>query len=415
MKTVFKFLGIFLGVLVLLAGGGFLYFTFTGLPHYAVKPVELKVEATASRTLRGKKLSAVLCSGCHLNPTTGRLSGKWMSDAPPEFGVIYSRNITQHKEAGIGSWTDGEIAYLLRTGINPKRDGVYTPPYMPKLPNMSDEDVHSIIAYLRSDDVPLKADATPNKEPKPSLLTKFLCTVAFKPYEYPVASIPEPDTTDPQAWGRYLANASLDCYTCHSGDFKSIDALNPEKSGGYYGGGNLMLDINGKVIHTTNITPDKTSGIGNWTEAQFIAAMKDGFRPDGSLIRYPMERYHLLSDGELKALYAFVSSVPALNPPRKENHSYVLATESNAGRTAYYKYGCQYCHGENGVGWADLRKANQKFPADSVLTDVIRFPDKYNRGTKMPTWHGVIKEEDYAALCNYVRQLSKSEPDQAQR
>ena len=64
-------------------------------------------------------------------------------DAPKEFGEIYAPNITKDTQYGIGGWTDAEIMYLLRTGI--KRDGSYVPPYMAKLPMLSDEDMASII------------------------------------------------------------------------------------------------------------------------------------------------------------------------------------------------------------------------------------------------------------------------------
>ena len=77
------------------------------------------------------------------------LTGRRMDEAP-QFGAIYSKNITAHPEFGIGSWTDGQLAYLLRTGIKP--DGSFLP-IMARLPHMSDEDVASIIAFLRSDHV----------------------------------------------------------------------------------------------------------------------------------------------------------------------------------------------------------------------------------------------------------------------
>ncbi|MBC8044423.1 MAG: c-type cytochrome, partial [Rhizobacter sp.] len=307
-------------------------------------------------------------------------------------------------EEGIGDWSDAEIAVLLRTGINPRRGGVYVPPYMPKLAHLSDEDLASIISYLRSDDPILKADGTPSADSQPSFLVKFLCRVAFTPLEFPKSAIAQPDSTNARALGKYLADGALDCYGCHSADFKTVDIAVPEKSAGYYGGGNPMLDINGNLMHTTNITSDKATGIGKWSEAEFVQAMQSGFRPDGSLVRYPMEQYKELSPRELSALYQFLMSTPAAQNPRKENFQY--AAQGNAGEQAYYRYGCQYCHGTTGVGLADLRKAHTKFPADSVLADVILNPGKYKRGVKMPQWSGVIKEQDIAPLCTFVRELA---------
>src|SRR5262245_20225661 len=153
----------------------------------------------------------MLCVACHMDTDTGKLSGHRMPDLPPQFGAAFSGNITQDRETGIGAWTDGEIAYLLRTGI--KRDGSYAPPWMVKLPNLADEDLKDIIAFLRSDD-PLVAPvrhATPPSEP--SFLTKFLSRVAFKPLPWPEQPIARPDPGDPVAVGRYLVNAHAQCFS----------------------------------------------------------------------------------------------------------------------------------------------------------------------------------------------------------
>src|SRR5574341_600967 len=130
MKKALKALAWILGSVALLIGVAALYVQLTGLPRYAKPTLQLKVEATPERVARGTRLAQMLCVTCHLDATTRVLSGRRMPDVPPEFGVIYSANITKHPTQGIGSWTDGEIAYLLRTGI--RRDGRYTPPYMVK-------------------------------------------------------------------------------------------------------------------------------------------------------------------------------------------------------------------------------------------------------------------------------------------
>src|SRR6478672_9085483 len=138
---------------------------------------------------------------------------------------------------------------------------------MVKLPNLSDEDLFSIIAFLRSDD-PLvyAADVDPPGTTTPSFLTKFLSHVAFKPLPYPSQPIQAPAATDKIARGRYLV-AGLDCFPCHSADFKTMNVLAPEKSPGYMGGGNLVNDLRGKPIYSANLTSDVETGIGKWSEA----------------------------------------------------------------------------------------------------------------------------------------------------
>jgi cytochrome c2 len=275
MKRLFKFLFRTLLVLIALVAIAALIIYFRGIPSYEITKIDLKVESTPERVQRGQKLAYMLCAGCHKDPETGKMIGKHMKDAPPEFGTIYSANITQDKTYGIGNYTDGELLYLLRTGI--KRDGKYAPPYMAKLPNMADEDIYSIIAYLRSNDPSVAATAVADKQSEPSLLTKFLCTVEFEPLPLPKGKIEFPDTTDQVALGRYLAH-NLDCFTCHSADFKTLNILEPEKTPGYFAGGNKPLNMEGKVMLTANITPDKATGIGNWSEKKFIDAVKYGLK-----------------------------------------------------------------------------------------------------------------------------------------
>jgi mono/diheme cytochrome c family protein len=233
-----------------------------------------------------------------------------LKELPPEFGEISSRNITQNKQVGIGDWTDGEIYYLLRTGI--KRDGQYIPPYMAKFPNASEEDIYSIIAWLRSDKFCVQPSTTEASESKPSFLTKFLSRVAFKPLPINKAPIPSPDTTNKVEWGRYLSTAVYGCYACHSADFKTMNEVEPEKSGGYFGGGNVMKDLSNKDVVTSNLTFDET-GIAKLTLEQFINEVRYCKKPDGSMLRYPMFPHNGLTDSEVAAIYEYLKTLPKIN------------------------------------------------------------------------------------------------------
>src|SRR5687768_11622505 len=142
MKKFLKILGIVLGSIVLLIGAAALFIHLRGIPEYDPPQVTASVVSTPERVARGAKLASILCAECHLDSKTSRLSGIHLAEAPPEFGTIYSRNITQDKTHGIGSWTDGEIVGLLRTGIT--REGRFIP-MMGGYSMMSDEDVNSIV------------------------------------------------------------------------------------------------------------------------------------------------------------------------------------------------------------------------------------------------------------------------------
>ncbi|MBK8502520.1 MAG: c-type cytochrome [Saprospiraceae bacterium] len=309
MKRALKLVGLILLIILALLIIGGLFINYQGIPTYDVQKIDHQVISTPESIERGKKLVSMLCANCHKDHQTGKLTGTRMPDAPAEFGVIYSQNITQDKKYGIGEWTDGEILYLLRTGI--KKDGKYAPPYMAKLPTMADEDIDAIISYLKSGDEMVAADPTPDYPCEPSLLTKILCRVAFKPLPFPAAKIELPDTSDKVALGKYLAH-NLDCFSCHSADFKTNDFLQPELSAGYFGGGNLPLNLEGQLMPTSNLTPDMETGIGTWTAEQFVKAVKNGFVEGQEALRYPMTPYVYLTDDEAKAIYLYLKSIPSI-------------------------------------------------------------------------------------------------------
>lgn len=309
MKRFLKILLKTLLVLLLIAGAFAAFIHFRGIPYYEIEKIEFTHTSSAESIARGQKLATMLCAGCHLNADTQQLSGKRMMDAPPEFGVIYSANITSDDEYGIGKYTDAELKYLLRTGI--KRNGQYAPPYMAKLPHMADDDINAIISFLRSDDKMVKASKTPTKPCEPSFLTKFLCFVEFKPLPLPKEKINLPDTTNEVELGKYLAH-NLDCFTCHSSDFKKMNIMEPEKSLGYFAGGNKPLNMEGQVMVTPNLTFDKETGIGNWSKEKFVKAVREGIVEGQNALRYPMYPYSMLTEYEAGSIYEFLKTVPQI-------------------------------------------------------------------------------------------------------
>jgi alcohol dehydrogenase (quinone), cytochrome c subunit len=105
--------------------------------------------------------------------------------------------------------------------------------------------------------------------------------------------------------GEYLARAG-DCMACHS-----TVGRKP-----YTGGLPIVSNIG--TIYSTNITPDKKNGIGNYTEQQFAAAVRKGVRSDGSHLypAMPYPSYAKISDADIHALYTyFMHGVPASADP----------------------------------------------------------------------------------------------------
>lgn len=405
MKRLLKFVGFVVLVAVVGVAGFAAYIAITGIPSYSPGHIALKVESTPARVEQGRKYASMLCVSCHLDPATGKLTGKRLADTPASFGEAYSKNITRDPVYGIGSWTDGELVYLLRTGVT--RTGRYTPPWMPKYPHMSDEDLASVIVFLRSDDpVTAAAALNPPGASKPSFLTKLLTHVAFKPLPYPTGPITRPPVTDQLAYGRYLV-VNLGCFSCHSVNFRTVNELEPEKSAGFLGGGNPLQDESGQTVFSANLTSDET-GLAHWSEADFARALRTGIRPDNTVLRYPMTPAPELTPADASAIYAYLRSVPKIHNqvPRKETTPVLAGNDK--GRTLYYHYGCNSCHGENGAGIGDLRRATVDYPTDARLEAFIRHAPEFKPGTKMPAWNGIIADSEYPALIEYVRELARA-------
>jgi len=308
MKKALRYLLYTLAVIIVLAGGFAAFVAIRGIPTYTAEKFDVKIAITPERVERGRQLSAMLCNDCHMNPNTNKLTGRKM-DEISQFGSVYSRNITQDPDHGIGKWTDGELVYLLRTGVKP--DGRFLP-IMAKLQKMSDEDMNSIVAFLRSQHPIVQADNSRVPDSKYSFLSKFLTTIkAIKPMPF-YKSVPEPDTTNMVKWGEYVSLYRVECYTCHSRDFTTVDFINPEKSKGFFGGGNKFEMPDGSVIYSRNITMDEETGIGTWSEADFVKAVKTGILPHGPASRPPMKPFADLTDGEAKAIYAYLKTIPKI-------------------------------------------------------------------------------------------------------
>ena len=322
MKKALKIIGFVLLGIVAIVAILLSYVAIADVPTYKQKEITVNVEYTPERVTEGHRIVATMCKNCHLNPETGKLTGMNMLDFPPAFGKAWSQNITSHKTDGIGGWTDAQLVYFLRTSIKP--NGTFAA-FMPSIAHYSDEDLASVVSFLRSDHPWL--EATPGRQPENeyTFLSKMLARTMIKPMKYPEGSIPQPDTTDPLAFGKYLVTAKWDCYGCHSANFSSNNTKIPEKSKGFMGGGNTLLDLEGNEIYSANITFHET-GIAGWTEDDFLTALKTGKTPNGAF-RYPMIPFSNLTDTEMKAIYAYLKTIPKIENVVERNT--VAETVSN--------------------------------------------------------------------------------------
>jgi mono/diheme cytochrome c family protein len=223
-----------------------------------------------------------------------------------DFGVAIPPNITPDRETGIGSWSDAEIIRAIREGKG--RDGRTLGPPMPYglYRGLSDSDVKAMVAYLRT------LPAITNRPERSRYTVKL--PASWGP---PVGVVPDPPKGDLVKYGAYLAGPVAHCSECHT----PPAADGRMDTSRLFAGGFKFRGPWG-VSHSSNLTPDRETGIGAWTDAQIIAGIY-GVKPSGQPVAPPMPwPYYAgrLAEGDLEALIAYLRSLPPIRNivPRPE-------------------------------------------------------------------------------------------------
>ena len=309
-KIILKVLLVIIILLVVVIGGGLSYVKFV-LPDVGPPP-DISIEITPERIERGDYLAnhVFLCMDCHSErdwtifsaPPKEGTKGGGGDEFTREMGFpghYYATNITP---AGIGDWTDGEILRAIVSGVS--KDGHALFPIMPYpyLGKADKEDIYSVIAYLRT------IDPIQKNYPKSESDFPFSLIINLIPAEATLTK--SIDRSDKIAYGEYLCYS---CIECHTKDEKGqiIQEL-------AFQGGRVFPLPKGGVVYSANITPDKETGIGNWTEEQFIQKFKQYLDssfvypevPPNTFNTYmPWVMFAGMHDEDLSAIYMYLMSL----------------------------------------------------------------------------------------------------------
>lgn len=280
-------------------------------------PSTEKVEATPARLARGEYLveHVTACLDCHAqhdyaklgSPVSGPLGagGICLSEADGFPGHLCTANITSDRATGLGAWTDGELMRAIRGGV--AKDGRALFPMMPyeKYRHLSEEDLRSVVAYVRT--LAPAANAVP--APKLNFPVNLLIRLAPEPVE---AEVKAPSATSGVAYGEYLTTVA-GCEDCHTPMEKGKPL-----PGLRFAGGQEMKGPWGDVV-TANITPDVETGIGAMTREQFIARFQamaalptNVPAPAASRTIMPWRAYGGMTVADLGSIYDYLRTVPAV-------------------------------------------------------------------------------------------------------
>jgi mono/diheme cytochrome c family protein len=250
--------------------------------------------------------------------------------------------------------------------------------------------------------------------------------------------------------GTYLVQGIAACGDCHTPrDANGHHVAGMEMAGGF----EMDLMPLGKPV-TANITPDKETGIGNWTDDQLITAIREGKRPDGTIIGPPMPIpfYRQISDRDVQAIVAYLRAVPPVRnavaksryerplPPTYGPPVTSVAEVATSNKVAYGAYlagplgHCMECHTPADKGRLDMTRlgaGGREFNGPhGIIVSANLTPHKTegigawsdqavkNAITKnvkpdgsplipfMPTpWFAKISEPDLDAIVAYLRSL----------
>ena len=265
---------------------------------------------TREQIARGKYVfGAAAGCGCHTVPKQALNAGGRKYDGP--FGTVYSSNITPDPTTGIGKWTDEQIITATRAGRRPNGERLIPVHPYTVFNGMAEQDLKDVVVYLRS--VPPVNRAAPAKKISVPLfesvfLPAWLATFAA------VETPPKSAATSGVARGEYLTRAVSHCGECHTPRTMTMAVDNTR----FLAGNPKGKGPEGSAV--PNITPDRETGLGSWTEEQITDYLETGNKPDGDVsgglmmevIQGSSAGYKDLTKADRQAIAKYLKSIPAI-------------------------------------------------------------------------------------------------------
>lgn len=304
-------LGGLLAALILFVIVVMLYIRFA-LPKVPLQ--ELRVQATATQVERGQYLAnhVTVCMDCHSTRDWDRFSGPLVPGTLGKGGEIFdeklgfpgaflSPNITPFN---LRDWTDAEIYRAVTSGETKNGKALF--PIMPYFAygTLDNEDICSIIAYIRS--LPAIRSTVPPSNPA------FPMSLVVRTFPKKAQPTQRPAESDSVRYGEYIVRAAscIECHTAarHGQIVKSLA----------FSGGREFIMPNG-VLTSPNITPDMETGIGKMSREDFIKRFR-GYDPFSYAVPklgrkdmqsiMPWTMFGGMDVKDLAAIYAYLHSLP---------------------------------------------------------------------------------------------------------
>jgi plastocyanin len=272
-----------------------------------IRAVEIAPEPVETRSrpvVRGEYLfQASGCAECHTAPDGPPLAGG--RRMATEFGVFHVPNITPDRETGIGGWSEQDFVRSMKDGLSPEGE-----PYFPAFPypwytRIYAFDLSDLWAYLKT------VEPVRNAVPPHDLSFRFgqrALVHGWRLLDFERGPAPAHPARS-RLWNRgsYLVNALAHCGACHT----TKTSLGTYRDGMFLAGSDQIPG--GHVA--PNITPDRETGIGTWSEDDIVRLLETGETPDGGFVHGPMaevvaQRTAPLTEEDRRAIVEYLVSLP---------------------------------------------------------------------------------------------------------
>lgn len=282
--------GVLVGLLLMGLSAVYLITSLHLRQSYTLHEVHLTLRADSATLAHGRHVATIRgCSDCHGADFGGQI---FIDD--PMMGRYAGPNLTRGGRGAVLTVADWERA--VRHGV--RNDGKPLR-FMPAVEfnQLSDEDLTALIAYVRH--------LPPVDRPTIPIRIGPLGRLLHLQGNFPLLltarlinhSAPHPPTMTPEPTAAYGAYLATSCSGCHGHGFSGgpIPGAPPEWP------------------PAANLTPDPATGLGTWTETDFLRALREGKRPDGSTLNLqymPVRFTSQMKDVEIRALWAFLQTLP---------------------------------------------------------------------------------------------------------
>ncbi|MEW6997147.1 cytochrome c [Colwelliaceae bacterium BS250] len=375
------------------------------------KHAQIPVAKESTRNLeqniaRGKAVAIEAdCLACHTVEHGGDYAGGLHFATP--FGDLYSTNITQDKQSGIGNYNREDFYHAVKYGYSKNIGNLY--PAMPytSYRKLSDDDMDALWAYMQT----IKAIPTPNVPNQLMFPTNIRFTLGtWNQFFFDDTNF-QPVANKSEQWneGKYLVEAAGHCGECHSPRNLGF-AIKSEKI------------LQGAIVEGWNAVPITAEGLtkNGWTLHSLTQFFETGNSPQGTtfggmllVIRESLS--HLTHEQRLAmSIYLLDLEPTELNITSKSKRVHLSKKQkSQPGYSTYATY-CAGCHGVSGLGKPNAviqLSENTIFTEDSpfnaiavVLRGLPKQQDNLLEGSvAMTSFTETIEDQELANLVNFAK------------